>query len=238
MIFKKIIYLLVLFFNTSIYAQVEEQVVLNVIKPENIDKERYNDLTNWALKFDIIPLYTGDYNVNFEYKIVKRLSIEAGLGFTYDFLKIDLSNPIDFNIYEGSDYIEDDYSGSSFGMSKRISLKYYFKSEAKDIKGWYVGFNHIDKTFNYTHETKNDANPIKTHKIKNTVISNNLIFGYQNLINKKVVFDVSLGFGIKDRTKQFVINRRDYYSDYFTVEEGSLNTYNIFLSAKIGIINK
>ena len=96
----------------------------------------------WALKTDVLAFIAGEFPIIFEYRILKKLSVEGSAGITYALYPNRF-----FTIGDDEDESTQE-SKAAMGTAFRAAIKYYPSSDYDAIEGWYFGIQLYNKTTN------------------------------------------------------------------------------------------
>ena len=151
---KKIIVLLLLS-NASVFAQTKDapteqpRNVIRVYTPSEVADKKNPDYYNWCVKTDLFSFITGEFPLIGEYRLTKRMSVEAAAGITYAYLENDgLFTAINDNALTADN--------AAIGSSFRAGIKFYPSDDYDAIEGWAFGLQVFTKTTNREYADNSD----------------------------------------------------------------------------------
>ncbi|MCU0438789.1 MAG: DUF3575 domain-containing protein [Raineya sp.] len=179
----------------STYSQTDTSSRIRVYTPSGNNTSNYNseDSYKWAIKTDLVPMFSGEFPIIGEFKVSKRFSTEFSAGVTYGFIPTDVLNDDLNTVPDGFSNPEADNPGTSTAF--RLAFKYYPSKYESAIEGWFVGLQLLNKSFvrNYT----TDSDPLLLNeKFKRSRVGATIIFGKQVVWDSNVFSEFFFGVGI------------------------------------------
>ncbi|MBK0404223.1 DUF3575 domain-containing protein [Adhaeribacter sp. BT258] len=183
-----------------------------------------------SIKMNPLLLLQGDIPVYIEQKVAKKLTIELGLGMTYDNVITDALDP--------DHYSESTQKENLMGYSIAAGLRYYPSSTYETMEGYYfapeIRYRQYKSIANQYLEETIDV------KQGRDLTDFKLGFGYVDFIEDRIFIDMYTGIGMRNRKyHNMVRDGETVYNGTTTVE-----TYEVWnenkmvplfsLGAKIG----
>ncbi len=212
---------------SMVSAQWTPEVKLTEETSKNTNFIKNEASLKWAAKVDVFLMGLGEIPVSVEYRLAKKLSIEATAGITYsifpnNFLRI--NSEID-------PYGNDTKAG--FGSVFRGTIKFYPSAEDEALEGWNIGIQVFRKSnvrnydnANYIPEDKKDI------KVKTGIA---IIVGKQFFYDS-LVFEPFFGVGYHKMKRTFYGDVPDTADSilYYAPKELKENQLNFQLGFRIG----
>lgn len=198
---KKITYLLtIMLLNTAAFSQTtnEQAVEGSKIKVYNADQsgKDYSDNSyRWAIKTDLTSLISQEFPIIVEYRIAKKISLEASAAITYTYF----SNDNYFNQLKNEDLDKKPETDNAF----RFGVKYYPSRITNALDGWFVGIQAFTKNTKRSYDNSSyniDKNAFDTKNKEGIALQ----IGNQFFNDGNFMYEILLGVGIANST-------RDYY---------------------------
>lgn len=219
---QKLLLLSTLLLTAFSFAQVKEeekkepetQSRIKVYTPSSSLKKSIesNNSYKWAVKTDLFAYVVGEFPVSFEYRMTKKLAVEAAAGFTYSFIP-------NSGIFEDDKSQDDGDAKAAIGSVFRGTLKYYPSSDYDAIEGWNFGIQIFSKTNNRDYGTENNSPEAQAlvgkqnSKVKTGI---SLIIGKQIFQDSNIAFESYIGVGFAKTVREFSIVESTYNSDTST----------------------
>ena len=208
---KQNLLLFILFlFTFSIQSQVKEeekkepetQSRIKVYTPTgSAGKSTKNDNSyKWAVKTDLFAYVVGEFPLSFEYRLTKKVAVEAAVGATYSFF----SNAGIFEEKNDDNYEKDAKPG--IGNVFRGTIKYYPSSDYDAIEGWNFGIQLFSKTNIREYGTENSygaAQALAGKTSKKTKTGVSLIIGKQLFQDSNIAFESYIGIGFANTSREY-----------------------------------
>ena len=202
---KFLLFSTVLYFSTN-YAQVKTNEPVNtssskirVYTPTTSPASASKDNSyKWVVKTDLLSMIGGEFPIIGEYRIARKLSIEASVGMTYAFLPNQIFTDNEIN----SENLE---SKAGIGDAFRAGIKFYPSSDYDAIEGWNFGIQLFTKTLNREYIKSSGLN---VEGLKNTKNKTGIAFiiGKQIFADSNITFESFVGIGIANVTREFYDN--------------------------------
>lgn len=224
---QKLLLLTTFLFSINSFSQVKEeekkepetQSKIKVYTPSSsLSKATKNDNSyKWAIKTDLFAYVVGEFPLSFEYRLTKKLSVEAAVGATYSFLP-------NSGVFEDDKDKNDRDSKAAMGSVFRGTLKYYPSSDYDALEGWNFGIQLFSKTNNREYGVENNYNETKSltgeknSKVKTGI---SLIIGKQLFQDSNIAFESYIGIGFAKTTREFSTIEASYNNNEPT-------TYKVF----------
>lgn len=186
----------------------------------------------WAVKTDLLSILVGEFPLIGEYRISKKMSVEASAALTYPYMTNSFSAfDEDDDIYGDVDAI----SGSSaeMGTAFRVAWKYFPSSDYDAIEGWYFGIQAMTKTMKRSYDNEDDYMVSGDDTKVKTGAS--IIIGKQLFMDSNVLWDFYFGVGIANTTHTF--QTYDYNTEMSNEVEESKSKPNVQFGLRIGFGN-
>jgi Protein of unknown function (DUF3575) len=227
---------------TTILFTVFCQSQIKVYTPSSSSTANKDNSYKWAVKTDLFAYVGGEFPVAFEYRIAKKISVEASAGITYAFI------PNDFLTDSKDDFPTGD-SEAALGSAFRGTVKYYPSADYDAIEGWYFGLQLFSKTTNRDYVESNNffgsalSSDISYNGKRDTRTKTglSLVIGKQIFQDSNIVFESYIGIGLANVTRKFYITDNEFLNNnsVSTVipKETSKSVPNFQLGLKIGFGN-
>lgn len=241
---KTITFLLALTFFSCGYSQTNDkkapdtQSKIRVFSPGSSSVSKGDSSYKWCVKTDIFSMLTGEFPIIGEYKIGKKLSVEASAGVTYGFHNENfLLNADKLNSTSANNSSYSDSQNAEMGSSFRASIKYFPSSDYDAIEGWYFGVQLMSKTTNRSYGDDSEVLKGGKDSFKKSGVA--IIIGKQIFADSNIVWDFYFGGGIANIKHNFLSTSYDANSGITSVlsNEKSKSGPNILLGLRIGFGN-
>lgn len=177
----------------------EEPSRIKVYTPSTNGKSPTTSSYKWAVKTDVFKYLAGEFPVILEYRIAKKISVEASAGLTYAFL------PNEFTLSE-DDESSSYESKAAMGSAFRAAIKYYPSSDYDAIEGWAFGIQLFTKTSNRDYEVSEDnPNSAALEGKKDTKIKTgiSLVIGKQLFQDSNISIESFVGIGFNKVHREY-----------------------------------
>jgi hypothetical protein len=240
---KRITFFLALTFFSCGYSQTNDKKLpdtpskIRVFSPGASTVSKGDSSYKWCVKTDIFSILTGEFPVIGEYRIGKKISVEASAGLTYGYLSGSLFNAEELNSTNGNNSSYNDSQTPEMGSSFRASFKYFPSSDYDAIEGWYFGVQLMSKTVNRGYDQSSEV--LKDGKDSYTKSGAAIIIGKQLFADSNIVWDFYFGGGIANIKHNFLTTSYDSNTQVTTVlsNENSKSGPNILLGLRVGFGN-
>lgn len=190
-----------LLISSMVFAQTEPTTTtttkIKVYSPTSSQKtSSISDSYKWTLKTDILGFASGEFPLIGEYKISKKMSVEASAGVTYGNLF--------YSFFRSDDNKSSFSSQNTFGNAFRLGLKYYPSSDYDAIEGWGFGVQLFRKVNNreYTPVANFDLSDKKSFTNKTGIA---VTISKQIFWDSDVCFEYFLGIGFAKITDNYAV---------------------------------
>jgi hypothetical protein len=206
---QKLLLLASIFTTIFSFAQVKEeeknepetQSRIKVYTPSSSLKKAIenNNSYKWAVKTDMFAYIVGEFPLSFEYRVTKKLAVEAAAGVTYSFWP-------NAGVFEDDKSQNDSDAKPAMGSVFRGTLKYYPSSDYDAIEGWNFGIQLFSKTNNRDYSTENNSPESKAlvgkqnSRVKTGI---SLIIGKQLFQDSNIAFESYIGIGFAKTVREF-----------------------------------
>ncbi len=219
---KNILLLLLLLISGTQYAQDSTRDKNDQPESEATDWWGYSHNYRWAIKTDIANITSGDFNIIGELKLLKKLSVEAGAGYTLDYL-------LDLFQFDNSKVKLVGNTRPTGGFSTKATIKYYFY---EGIEGWWLGATGYTRTNNYKH-TYQDL----TYNNRKSKVGFGLLIGRQFISRSGFFTEVYGGLSLVNMSRAYYCTG---YNDVNVWEENvyteeKKSTVNLLVGLRLGL---
>jgi hypothetical protein len=184
-----------------------------------------------SIKFNISPLFRGDYCLSFEKKVTPLFSVELTGGVTYsDALFDEIGNFLNYRPYNMTSFNRQ----RGVGPSVKIAARNYFDSADEEIEGPYVALEAMFRRYNSTAYANYTPLPVKEFNDHREIRG---LVGWQGTSwNDVTTFDIAAGIGYRMHVRDYVgyTDNYSYYND--KLMRGQKNYLVFLINFKIGFL--
>lgn len=208
----------------NLHAQ-KKQVFTGLYAESEEETEEEDKVYRWAIKTDLGNMTSGDFNLVGEYRLLKRLSIEAGGGYTFDYL-LDFFQLDDLKVKLATN------AYATGGFSARAGFKFYFDRYDAPIDGWWLGITGYMRQNNYGNRYED-----VTYKNSKSKIGLGITMGRQFIAPSSVISEVYWGLSLVGIERAYYVTgyndenvwvENDYRKEHKT-------TINLLVGFRLGI---
>jgi hypothetical protein len=238
---KRITFFLASTFFSFSYSQSTEKTVpdspskIRVFSPSTSSASKSDSSYKWCVKTDVFSILTGEFPIIGEYRIAKKLSVEAYAGLTYGYMNGNiLFSSEELNSTNGNNSSYYDSQSAEMGSSFRASFKYFPSSDYDAIEGWYFGVQLMTKTINRGYGESSELLKDGKDSFKKSGVA--IIIGKQIFADSNIVWDFYFGGGIANVKHNFLSTSYDSNTNITSVlsNENSKSGPNILLGLRVG----
>ncbi len=184
---------------------------LQSTEKQQIVKEDYN----WIIKTDLLACIAGEFPLIGEYRIAKRLSIEASAGITYGLYP---NGGISELGGDDSGYDAKPDTGTAF----RGSIKYYPSADYDALEGWSFGIQVFTRENNrdYKPGDRDGEETLRGKKDTRIKTGMSLTIAKQVFEESNIAFETYLGLGVASVKRDHYVSAPNPYdtgNSYFPV---------------------
>lgn len=196
---KKVYLLLIgcFVFSSAIIAQNRNVIQIEV---ENNDSESDSKKAKrehgFSVKLNPLLFFRGDVPIYVEKRLMSNVAIEGGIGFTHtDYFSVNS------NIFSG--FVGDDDISNEMGVSGRIGVRYYASDYGYQSEGAYFAIEYRLQRYNSVLNSYNGVLGLN-EKLNRTNSDFRLTIGYVEYIGENFYIEPYAGFGIRNRSVDYV----------------------------------
>lgn len=217
--------------NTVAFSQsTEEQNVgssaIKVYNADQSEKDNSNNSYRWAIKTDLTSLVSQEFPIIVEYRIAKKISLEASAAVTYAYF----SNDNYFDQLKNEDLDKKPETDNAF----RFGVKYYPSRITNALDGWFIGLQAFTKnttrSYDSSYNLGDDALDTKNKK------GIALQVGSQFFSDKNFLYEIVLGIGVSNNTRDYYVRSPMSVMKFDNLEEKNTAFY-FQLGLRIGFGN-
>lgn len=231
---KKSYIIIILLLNTYLYSQDiknenSSHTSIKVYNADQSEKDYTNNSYRWAIKTDLSALISQEFPIIVEYRLAKKISIEASAAITYAYFK----NDDYFNQLKNEDLEKKPETDNAF----RLGVKYYPSRITNALDGWFLGIQAFTKNTKRSYDDSyvNDYIGKQSYDDKNKK-GIALQFGNQFFSQRNFLYEVVLGIGLADVSRDYYIRSPLFVSKFDQVIEKQTAFY-FQLGLRIGFGN-
>lgn len=215
--------------------ETKESRVIKVYTPTTSAKYQSDNSYKWAVKTDLFSFISGEFPIIGEYRVSKKISVEASVAATYSFYE-------NFSIL--GDEEEDSYTTfetkSAMGSAFRAGFKFYPSSDYDAIEGWAFGIQLFKRTNNRDYSDDDysgfDLSSLKDQRTKTGIA---LTISKQVFWDSNITFEYLIGLGIAKINHDYAIidYNNDTNTQYLREISFEKTVPNLQLGCRIGFGN-
>lgn len=213
-------------FAQSTDEQNVENSKIKVYNADQSEKDQSDNSYRWAIKTDLTSLISQEFPLIVEYRIAKRISVEASAAVTYAYF----SNDDYFDQLKNEDLDKKPETDNAF----RFGVKYYPSHITNALDGWFLGVQAFTKNTKRSYDDSNNiGKEVLDTKNKEGIA---LQIGNQFFSDSNFLYEIILGVGMANTTRDYYVRSPLSVMDFDNVKEKNTAFY-FQLGLRVGFGN-
>ncbi|OXA84950.1 DUF3575 domain-containing protein [Flavobacterium hercynium] len=208
-------------------SQEVERSNIKVYNADQSDKDQSDNSYRWAIKTDLTSLISQEFPIIAEYRITKKISIEASAAITYAYF----SNDDYFDQLKNEDLDKKPETDNAF----RIGVKYYPSRRTNALDGWFVGLQAFTKNTKRSYDELPGLNGREVFDTKNKE-GIAIQLGKQIFTSNNFLYEALFGIGLANVTRDYYVRNEKSIFTFDQINDKKTSVY-FQLGLRVGLGN-